>query len=366
MLANYVIVGCGLYGATFARRVAELGFSAVLVDKRSHIGGNCYTENRDGINVHVYGPHIFHTDDEGIWNFVNRFATFNHYRHRGCVNHQGRLFSFPINLLTLHQLWGVATPAEAERRLAEVRVPCANPRNLEEWILAQVGRELYETFIHGYTSKQWNCEPRKLPSSIIRRIPIRLTYDDSYFDDRYQGIPVEGYTRLIENMLDHPSIRYETDVDFFENQREITALGNTMVYTGKIDEFFDYRYGRLAYRSLRFEHEHHEGNYQGAPIVNYTDKSVPFTRITEHKHFAFGTQPHTVITREFPQEYDEQKIPYYPIRDEANSEIYERYRSLAKQSGVVFGGRLGTYQYLDMHQVIGQALAASKIAEIAA
>jgi UDP-galactopyranose mutase len=366
MPADYVIVGCGLFGATFARRVAEQGSSVVLVDKRSHIGGNCYTESHGGINVHMYGPHIFHTNDERIWQFVNRFATFNLYRHRGCVNFQGRLYSFPINLLTLHQLWGVTTPADAERKLAEVRIPCADPRNLEEWILAQVGRELYETFVHGYTSKQWNCEPRKLPNSIIRRIPIRLTYDDSYFDDRYQGIPEGGYTRLIENILDHPNVRFETDIDYFENAREVNSLGHTMVYTGKIDEFFNYRYGRLAYRSLRFEHERHEGTFQGAAIVNYTDKSIRHTRITEHKHFEFGRQSHTVITREFPQEYDEQKIPYYPIRDEENTRIYERYRHLARHSRVIFGGRLGTYQYMDMHQVVAQALVASHRAEMAA
>ena len=360
MPADYVIVGCGLFGATFARRVAELGRSVVLVDKRDHVGGNCYSEDRGGIQVHMYGPHIFHTDDLRIWNFVRRFAKFNHYRHRGCVNFKGRLYSFPINLLTLHQLWGVTTPAEAEHKLAQVRIPSENPRNLEQWILSQVGRELYETFIHGYTSKQWNCDPKELPSSIIRRIPIRLTYDDRYFNDRYQGIPREGYTALIMSLLDHPNIRFETSVDFFGNEKHIRSLGQMMVYTGKIDEFFDYRFGRLEYRSLRFEHEEHRGDYQGAAIVNYTEAAVPFTRITEHKHFDFGNQSHTIITREFPQEYDETKVPYYPIRDESNTKIYERYRQLAQGSGIIFGGRLGTYQYLDMHQVIAQALVASR------
>jgi UDP-galactopyranose mutase len=366
MPADYVIVGAGLFGVTFARNVAEQGHTVVLVDKRSHIGGNCYTEDRGGIHVHVYGPHIFHTDDPEIWQFVQRFAKFNHYRHRGCVHYKGRIFSFPINLHTLHQLWGVTTPAEAERKLAEVRIPCANPRNLEQWILSQVGRELYEIFIHGYTSKQWNCDPKELPSSIIRRIPIRLTYDDRYFNDRFQGIPIGGYTGMIMNMLDHPNIRFETGVDYFENQREVKTLGRTLVYTGKVDEFFDYRYGRLEYRSLRFEQEEHAGDYQGVSIANYTDPEVPHTRITEHKHFEFGNQSHTVITREFPEQYDETKTPYYPIRDEANSKVYDRYRMLAQTSNVIFGGRLGTYQYFDMHQVIAQALVASNKARLAA
>jgi UDP-galactopyranose mutase len=341
MPADYVIVGAGLFGVTFARNVAEQGHTVVLIDKRSHIGGNCFTEDRGGIHVHVYGPHIFHTDDPDIWEFVQRFAKFNHYRHRGCVHYKGRIFSFPINLHTLHQLWGVTTPADAERKLAEVRIPCANPRNLEQWILSQVGRELYEIFIHGYTSKQWNCDPKELPSSIIRRIPIRLTYDDRYFNDRFQGIPIGGYTAMIMNMLDHPHIRFET-------------------------EFFDYRYGRLEYRSLRFEQEEHVGDYQGVSIANYTDPAVPYTRITEHKHFEFGNQSHTVITREFPEQYDETKTPYYPIRDEANSKVYDRYRMLAQTSNVIFGGRLGTYQYFDMHQVIAQALVASNKARLAA
>jgi UDP-galactopyranose mutase len=355
-----------LFGATFARRVAEEGHTVLLVDKRPHVGGNCYTEDRGGIQVHAYGPHIFHTDDPRIWKFVRRFAKFNHYRHRGCVHYMGQIYSFPINLLTLHQLWGVTTPAEAERKLAEVRIPCENPRNLEQWALSQVGQELYETFIHGYTSKQWNCDPKELPSSIIRRIPIRLTYDDRYFNDRFQGIPIGGYTALIMNLLDHPNIRCETEVDYFDNQKYVRSQGKTLVYTGKIDEFFDYRHGRLEYRSLRFEHEEHRGNFQGVAIANYTDPAVAHTRITEHKHFDFGNQSHTIITREYPQEYDETRIPYYPIRDEANTKVYERYQQLARHGGIIFGGRLGTYQYLDMHQVIAQALVASRKARLAA
>jgi UDP-galactopyranose mutase len=361
---DYLVVGSGLYGAVFARVVAEAGRRVLVVDRRPHIGGNCFSEQVDGVEVHRYGPHIFHTANERVWKFVNRFATFNHYRHRTAVNYRGRLLSFPINLLTLSQLWGVTTPAQAERRLAEERVPCARPRNLEEWILAQVGRELYETFVRGYTEKQWGRPPRELPASIIRRIPIRTTYNDRYFDDPYEGVPIGGYTRLFENLLDHDGIRCETGVDFFGQRAWLSAQATTIVFTGKIDEFFDYRHGRLEYRSLRFEHETLDGDFQGSAIVNYTAADVPFTRITEHKHFEMSAAPRTVITREFPEAYDETKIPYYPIRDEANTALYERYRRMADPLPVIFGGRLGTYQYYDMHQVVAQAIVAAE-AELA-
>ncbi len=357
---DYLVVGCGMYGAVYARAMAEAGLRTLVVDKRPHIGGNCFTERVEGINVHSYGPHIFHTNNAEVWSFVNRFAKFNHYRHRTVVNFRGRLLSFPINLLTLHQLWGVSTPAEAERELAAVRVPCENPQNLEQWILAQVGQELYETFIRGYTAKQWGRDPRELPASIIRRIPIRRTYDDRYFDDAYEGIPVGGYTGLFENLLDHENIRCETGIDFFAQRNWLTAQAGTLVYTGKIDEYFDYRFGRLEYRSLRFEQEVHDGDFQGNAIVNYTAAEVPHTRITEHKHFDMRESARTVITREFPDAYDETKIPYYPIRDAANAALYERYRALAKETNVIFGGRLGTYMYYDMHQVIAQALTAAE------
>ena len=361
MSVDYVVVGSGLFGATFARRAAEAGCSVLVVDRRSHIGGNCYTEDVGGVNVHRYGPHIFHTSNERVWEFVNRFATFNRYRHRGRVRSAGRLFSFPINLLTLHQLWGVMTPAEAEQKLAAVRRPVENPANLEEWILGQVGEELYETFVKGYTMKQWGREPAELPASIIRRIPIRLTWDDNYFDDQYQGIPVGGYTLLFENLLDHDSIRVETDVDFFAQRGELEKLGNKLVYTGKIDEFFDYRYGPLEYRSLRFETEVVEGDFQGASIINYGDAAVPFTRIVEHKHFEFNESKRSVITREYPQAYEAGREAFYPIGDAANQGRYQLYKDLAAKEApsVRFGGRLGSYKYFDMHQVIGQALKAA-------
>lgn len=362
MSFDYVVVGAGLFGATFARRMAESGHDVVVLDRRKHIGGNCYTENVGGVHVHKYGPHIFHTNDSRVWEFVNRFAEFNRFRLRGCVRHGNRLFSFPINLLTLHQLWGVTTPAEAEQKLAEVRKPIENSKNLEEWILSQVGEELYDTFVRGYTTKQWGRPPAELPASIIRRIPIRLTWDDNYFDDSYQGIPVGGYTKLFENMLDHDNIRVETNVDFLSQRAELESLGNRLIYSGKIDEFFDYRFGELEYRSLRFETETVEGDFQGKAVVNYGDAKVPYTRIVEHKHFEFSTANRSVITREYPQAYEAGREAFYPIGDSVNLEKYQQYRKLAETeaSHVRFGGRLGTYQYFDMHQVIGQALKAAE------
>lgn len=357
MAYDYVIVGCGLFGAVFARLVAEAGRSVLIVDRRDHVGGNCFTREIEGIHVHQYGPHIFHTNNARVWNFVNRFGEFHRYTHRTVVNHQGKLYSFPINLMTCHQLWGVTSPAEAAARIERERIPCDSPRNCEEWMLSQVGRELYETFIQGYTAKQWNRDPKDLPASIVRRIPIRLTYNDRYFDDLYEGIPVGGYTQIFENLLDHRQISIETGVDYFAHVEELRSAGEKLVFTGKIDEFYDYRYGRLEYRSLRFEHEVVSGDFQGNAIVNYTERDVPYTRITEHKHFeGKAALPKSVITREYPQDYNESRVPYYPIRDEANTALYERYRSLASDRRVIFGGRLATYQYYDMHQVIAQAM----------
>jgi UDP-galactopyranose mutase len=348
-----------MFGSVFARCAAESGGRVLVIDRRPHIAGNCYSEAVDGIEVHRYGPHIFHTRDASVWAFVNRFTEFNHYRHRGLVRHGERLLSFPINLATLHQLWGVTTPAQAQARLEAARVP-SDQDNLEAWIVSQVGCELYETFILDYTSKQWGRNPRELPASIIKRIPIRLTWDDNYFDDEYQGIPVGGYTRMFENMLDHENIRVETDVDFFEHRREFQSSGARLVYSGKIDEFFDYRHGELDYRSLRFETTSKPGDFQGASIVNYTSLDVPYTRIVEHKHFAMQQSDRTVITYEHPQKYEQGCEPFYPIRDWRNTNVYERYRQLAQNGKVIFGGRLGTYQYFDMHQVVGQAMATAK------
>jgi UDP-galactopyranose mutase len=348
-----------MFGSVFARCAAEAGRRVLVVDRRPHIAGNCFSEAVDGVEVHRYGPHIFHTRDAGVWEFVNRFTEFNHYRHRGLVRNGERLLSFPINLATLHQVWGVMTPEEATARLEAAREP-ADGDNLESWIVSQVGRELYELFIRGYTAKQWGRDPRDLPASIIKRIPIRLTWDDNYFDDPYQGIPVGGYMRMFANMLDHENIRVETEVDFFDHRRELERAAAQLVYSGKIDEFYDYRFGELDYRSLRFQTVEQAGDFQGASIVNYTSADVPYTRIVEHKHFALQQTERTVVTYEYPQKYERGREPFYPIRDWRNTNVYERYRQISQTGQVIFGGRLGSYQYFDMHQVVGQAMATAK------
>jgi len=353
---DYVVVGAGLFGSVFAHEMRTRGRSVLVLDRRGHIGGNCYTEKRHGIDVHVYGPHIFHTSDESVWNFVNRFATFNGFVNRPKVRHGGSLYSFPINLFTLYQVWGVSTPAEAEAKLAEVRVPCASPRNLEEWILSQVGRELYEKFVYGYTKKQWMREPRDLPTAIIRRLPIRLTYDDNYFNDTHQGIPVDGYTSIFEGLLDGCSV--ELGVDFMTHRDRYEALGRRIVYTGAIDEFYGYAHGALDYRTLRFEHEEGMGDHQGNAIINYTDVDVPWTRVVEHKHFLVGKSfDRTVWTREIPEAWTRGSTPFYPIDDDRNRAVYAKYAAMkTKESRYVFGGRLADYKYYDMHQVIASAL----------
>lgn len=355
---DYVVVGCGMYGSTFARRVAEKGRRSLVVDQRPHIGGICYTEFLEQINVHRYGAHIFHTNCRKVWDFVRRFAEFNSYVHFVKVAYHDRVFSFPINLMTLHQLWGIVDPTRAVRQLEKVRVPCDNPRNLRDWALAQVGEELYEIFIRGYTAKQWNRDPRDLPVSIIQRIPIRLVYDDRYFDDAFQGIPVGGYTSLFERMLTHPNIDLQLNLDFLTDRRTLEAIAPRVIYTGKIDEFFGYRYGALAYRSLRFEHETREGDFQGVAVMNYTEQDTAFTRIIEHSHFEpKSRRGKTVITREYPHDYHPGGEAFYPVRDERNIALYDRYHRDASGTGVVFGGRLGEYQYFDMSHVVAQALA---------
>lgn len=348
---DYVIVGAGFFGATCAHQLARRGQRVLVVDRRPHLGGNCYTETVEGIPVHRYGAHIFHTNDQRLWDFVNMFADFRPYCHRVKVRHKDQILSFPINLLTLHQLWGVTTPQEAETELAARREPVQDPRNMEEWCLSAIGRDLYETFIRGYTKKQWGREPADLPASIVRRIPVRLNFDDSYFDDRFVGIPVEGYTPLFERMLE--GIDVELGCDFFENRKELEPMGQ-LIFTGMIDAYFDYRFGPLEYRSLRFEDELVDGDYQGCSVVNYTDADVPFTRILEHKHFHGVYSNKSIITREYPDAYSVGKEPYYPVGDEANRALYERYRQL--ETSTLFGGRCGRYVYWDMHQAIGAAL----------
>jgi UDP-galactopyranose mutase len=354
---DYLIIGSGLFGSVFAREMTDRGFRCLVLDRRKHFGGNVYTENINGINVHKYGAHIFHTNDKEIWDYVCRFARLNSYRHKVYVNFQHRLFSFPINLMTLAQLWGITTPMEAKLKLKSVSLQSASEtRNLEDWILSQVGTELYEIFVKGYTEKQWGRNPKELPASIIRRIPIRTNLNDFYFDDKYQGIPEGGYSELMKNML--KGIEVRLNVDYLKNRSELNELAKKIVFTGAIDEYFDYKYGALHYRSIRFDHEHlYLNDFQGNSVVNYTESSVPYTRIIEHKHFEFGKQSDTIITKEYPLEWKNGIEPYYPISNSINNDIYHKYLELSKQlQNVIFGGRLAEYKYYDMHQVIASAL----------
>jgi len=351
-----LIVGSGLFGAVCAHELTKAGFSCLVLEKRDHIGGNCYTERRDGINVHAYGAHIFHTHNRQIWNWINQFCEFNNYRHKVKVNYRGRIFSFPVNLETFQQLWAIQTPAEAQAVLAKVRVPNSHPQNIEEWVLAEVGQEVYQTFFKGYTEKQWDRPPSQLPVHIIKRLPIRFTSSDLYFDDAYQGIPKGGYTQIFDTLLKHSDVRLHTD--YFDNRAMFDACAHIIIYTGPIDRFFDYKLGRLDYRSLRFRHLCLPmPDYQGVAVMNYTAAEIPFTRIIEHKHFEFGTQEATWITEEYPQATAQTGEPMYPVRDDQNSRLAQAYQDMARsKTRVLFGGRLAEFRYYDMHQVIGSAL----------
>jgi UDP-galactopyranose mutase len=352
---DYLIVGAGLFGSICARELTNNGKKVLVIDKRDHIGGNCYTSNEGGINVHTYGPHIFHTNNKQVWDYINQFVEFNHFTYRPKVKYNNNIYSFPINLMTLYQIYGVSTPSQAESILELERIHNNEPNNLEEWILSQVGTKLYETFIKGYTTKQWGRDPKYLPVSIIKRLPIRLTYDDNYFNDRYQGIPIGGYTQIFDKLLD--GIDVKLGVDYFKDE---LPKYNIIIYTGPVDMFYDYIHGKLEYRSLRFENEYLDINdYQGNAAINYTDVNIPYTRIVEHKHFEFGKQKHTIITREYPTTEGE---PYYPVNDKLNNDRYNLYKSLMdKEDRIIFGGRLADYKYYDMHQVIASALHQVKI-----
>ena len=360
---DYLVVGSGLYGAVFAREARARGKSVLVVDKRPHIAGNIYTKNVEGINVHVYGAHIFHTNDKRVWDYITGFAEFNRFTNSPVANYKGELYSLPFNMYTFNQMWGVVTPEEAEAVINRQRGEITGtPRNLEEQAISLVGRDIFEKLIKGYTEKQWGRDCKELPAFIIKRLPVRLTFDNNYFNALYQGIPVGGYTGMVENLLDGVEIRLNTD--YLENKPELDALAKKVVYTGPIDAYFGYRLGYLAYRSVRFENELlDKPNFQGNAAVNYTDRETPWTRIIEHKWFEFGRDsdgnelPKTVISREYSSEWKPGDEPYYPVNDQTNGQLYERYRQLAeKESNVIFGGRLGQYKYFDMDQVIAEAL----------
>lgn len=359
---DVLVVGAGLFGAVVAERLAARGCRVLVIERRGHIAGNAYTEDVGGIAVHRYGPHIFHTGSEDVWAYVNRFDRFNRFVNAPLALSGGRLYNLPFNMNTFHALWGTVTPAQARARVEAQRAAYAGrtPRNLEEQALAMVGPDVYETLIKGYTEKQWGRPCRDLPASIIRRIPLRFTYDNNYFEDAHQGIPQRGYTALVESLLASAEVRLDTD--FLQNRELFLSMAPKVVYTGAIDAFFGYALGPLAYRSLAFEEERLDmDNYQGNAVVNHVDADVPFTRVIEHKHFVFGTQPHTVITREYPCAWRVGGEAFYPVEDEANRRLYLRYREMAAGvPGVVFGGRLGLYRYYNMDQVIESALACAE------
>lgn len=355
---DYIIVGAGFFGSVCAHELHKRGKKVLVLEKRNHIAGNAYTEENSGIQVHKYGAHIFHTNDRIVWDYVNSFVEFNRFTNSPLASYKDKLFNLPFNMNTFYQLWGTQTPAEAEAKIIEQRkeIEGIEPRNLEEQAIALVGRDIYETLIKGYTEKQWGRDARDLPAFIINRLPVRLTYDNNYFSDRYQGIPIGGYTKLVEKMLE--GIEVILSIDFFENQEFYKKRCKKIIYTGPIDEYYGYKFGMLEYRSLRFESEVIPvKNYQGNAVINYTDRDVPFTRIIEHKHFDFVDVEHTVITREYPSEWTKGDEPYYPVNDAKNMELFKRYRTLAKkEENVLFGGRLAEYKYYDMHQVVRSAL----------
>lgn len=357
---DYLVVGAGLYGATFAYEAAKRKKRVMIIEKRSHIAGNIYTEKINDIIVHKYGAHIFHTNKKETWDYINQFAEFNHFTNAPMANYKGKFYNLPFNMNTFNQLWGTVTPEEAEKKINSQRKNVKKDvKNLEEQAIALVGTDIYRTLIKGYTEKQWGKPATELPAFIIRRLPVRYTYDNNYFNDRYQGIPIGGYSQIVEKMLVSPYITLETDTDFFEKKEYYLTHFPKIIYTGMIDEFYDYMLGVLDYRSLRFETKiiENKKNYQGNAVVNYTESEIPFTRIIEHKHFEFGKQKDTIITKEFPQAWDQSKEAYYPINDKKNNELYKKYLKLAKQENhIYFGGRLGKYQYYDMHQVIEAAL----------
>lgn len=363
MMYDYLIVGAGLYGAVFAREMKARGKKVLVIDRRAHIAGNVYTENIEGIHVHQYGAHIFHTNNKKVWNYITQFAEFNRFTNSPVANYKGKLYSLPFNMYTFNQMWGVVTPEEASAEIERQRREITGePKNLEEQAISLVGRDIYEKLIKGYTEKQWGRDCRELPAFIIRRLPVRLTFDNNYFNALYQGIPVGGYTKMVANLLEGIEVRLNTD--YLEHKDELDALAQKVVYTGAIDAYFGYQLGHLEYRSVRFETELlDQPNFQGNAAVNYTDRETPWTRIIEHKWFEFGRDdegrelPKTIISREYSSEWKPGDEPYYPVNDEKNGELYARYKERAQgEKKVIFGGRLGEYKYYDMDAVIGAAL----------
>ncbi len=357
MYYDYLVVGAGLFGAIFAREAADRGKSVLVIDKRDHIAGNIYTKEVEGINVHEYGAHIFHTNNKLVWNYINRFAEFNRYTNSPVANYNGEIYSLPFNMYTFNKMWNVVTPDEAREKIASQveEAGITDPKNLEEQAISLVGTDIYEKLIKGYTEKQWGRDCKNLPSFIIKRLPVRYTYDNNYFNAIYQGIPIGGYTKMVENMLE--GIKVVTNTDYFEAKDELGEFGK-VVFTGPIDAYFDYKLGALEYRSVRFETETIDTpNFQGNAVVNYTDRETPWTRIIEHKFFEFGEQPKTVISREYSSEWKLGDEPYYPVNDEKNAALYAQYKELADaEPNVIFGGRLGEYKYYDMDKVIEAAL----------
>ena len=358
MKYDYLVVGAGLYGAVFARQATDAGKKVLVIDKRPNIAGNVYTEEVEGINVHVYGAHIFHTNNKQVWDYITQYAEFNRFTNSPVANYKGELYSLPFNMYTFNKMWGVVTPQEAAAKIEEQKAEAGitDPQNLEEQAISLVGKDIFEKLVKGYTEKQWGRDCKDLPAFIIKRLPVRLTFDNNYFNALYQGIPMGGYTKMVANLLDGIEVRL--NLDYLENKAELDALCDKVVYTGPIDAYFGYRLGTLEYRSVRFETEVLDiPNFQGNAAVNYTDRETPWTRIIEHKWFEFGTQPKTVISREYSSEWKPGDEPYYPVNDQRNGELYQQYKTLADQeSKVIFGGRLGEYKYYDMDAVIASAL----------
>lgn len=359
MQYDYLIVGSGLFGAIFAYEANKRGKRCLVIDKRSHIGGNIYTENIKDINVHKYGAHIFHTSNKVVWEYINKFAEFNRYTNSPVARYKNELYNMPFNMNTFNKLWGVITPKEAKQKIEEEKKEAGikEPKNLEEQAISLVGKTIYEKLVKGYTEKQWGQKATELPAFIIKRLPVRFIYDNNYFNDTYQGIPIGGYTKIIEKMLEGIEVRL--NCDFFENREELEKIANKIIFTGQIDKYYNYCFGELEYRSLKFETEIlNEENYQGNAVVNYTEYEVPYTRIIEHKHFEeIKNKEQTIITREYPDKWTKEKEPYYPINNEKNNQLYNKYFELAnKENNVIFGGRLGQYKYFDMDKVIESAL----------